>query len=337
MRTLVYVGNFLEGKGLTPSPNVILVGSWRKEHSVIVLGRKSGKLSRFFEIVGGLIQAPRDSLVIIDVFSSLAFWFAVAASAVCKWRALKTILVFHGGNLPHRFKSNPLASRFLITNANQLVSPSDYLKVAVEGQFGQKVTVIRNPVELNQYHFLSRRVDDIKILWVRSLHHLYNPTMALRVIQELKQRGHHASLVMVGPDKAGIAEELKSTAKSWGIAHQVEFTGILPKPEWVKLSGQSNVFINTTHFDNSPVSLIEAMALGLPVVSTNVGGIPYFVNSNMTWLVDDNDHKAMVESILEMNEKPELVAQKTERARYFVETEFTLPSVLKAWNQLFKE
>src|SRR5690606_20382715 len=46
------------------------------------------------------------------------------------------------------------------------------------------------------------------------------------------------------------------------------------------LSENYSIFINTTNYDNTPVSVIEAMALGLPVVSTNVGGIPFLLNNN---------------------------------------------------------
>ena len=57
---------------------------------------------------------------------------------------------------------------------------------------------------------------------------------------------------------------------------KITITGILRKAEWIELSKDYDVFINTTNVDNMPVSVIEAMALGMPIVSTNVGGIPFF-------------------------------------------------------------
>ena len=79
------------------------------------------------------------------------------------------------------------------------------------------------------------------------------------------------------------------------------FTGKLSKSKWVKLSEQYDIFLNTTHYDNTPISVIEAIALGLPVISTNVGGIPYLLKDRETaLLVDDNDVDGMVASIREL-------------------------------------
>ena len=61
----------------------------------------------------------------------------------------------------------------------------------------------------------------------------------------------------------------------------VKFTGKLEKNEWIKISADAGIFINTSNIDNTPVSLMEAMALGLPVVSTNVGGIPYLIEDRV--------------------------------------------------------
>jgi glycosyltransferase involved in cell wall biosynthesis len=81
----------------------------------------------------------------------------------------------------------------------------------------------------------------------------------------------------------------------------------LTKSEWADLSKSYNLFLNTTHFDNTPVSVIEAMALGLPVVSTNVGGIPFLLqHEKNALLVADNNLEAMVYQIERLFSEPEL-------------------------------
>ena len=84
-----------------------------------------------------------------------------------------------------------------------------------------------------------------------------------------------ATLAMIGPDVDGSLTKVKDLARKKNL--DVNFTGKLSKPEWINYSKDFNVFINTTNFDNTPVSVIEAMALGLPVVSTNVGGMPFLI------------------------------------------------------------
>jgi glycosyltransferase involved in cell wall biosynthesis len=116
------------------------------------------------------------------------------------------------------------------------------------------------------------------------------------VLHLLKEKYPKASLTMVGPEKDGALESSKLLAQELQL--EVNFTGLLSKKQWIERSKDHSIFINTTHFDNLPVSLIEAMALGLPVVSTNVGGIPYLIQHNVHGnLVPDGDVGAMVENI----------------------------------------
>ena len=97
------------------------------------------------------------------------------------------------------------------------------------------------------------------------------------------------------------------------------------------------MFINTTNVDNTPVSVIEAMALGLPVVSTNVGGIPFLLEDGVdALLVEPNDQEAMCRAIERLKSDPELVKQLTLNARKKVEN-FDWEVVKHQWKKLFDE
>src|SRR5690606_6488794 len=123
------------------------------------------------------------------------------------------------------------------------------------------------------------------------------------------------------------AEELNVT---------VIFTGKLSKENWWQLSQNHDIFINTTHFDNTPVSVMEAMALGLPVVSTNVGGIPYLVeNENTALLVDDNDVGMIVSQIERLLGDNELSKILSSNGRQLAET-WDWDKVKVLWFELLK-
>ena len=139
---------------------------------------------------------------------------------------------------------------------------------------------------------------------------------------------------MVGPDKDGSMEQTKLYAQENQV--KVTFTGRLSKSEWKTLSEDYNIFINTTNFDNTPVSVIEAMCLGLPIVSTNVGGIPFLLSDNdNAFLVEKEDTNAMVQAIENLIKDPELYHRLTTNAYNLVKS-FDWTTVKEQWKEILK-
>ena len=87
-------------------------------------------------------------------------------------------------------------------------------------------------------------------------------------------------------------------SKKYKLIQKVKFMGYLRKFEWLEITRDHDIFINTSTIDNMPVSILEMMALGLPIISTNVGGIPFILKGKKnSLLVDNNDCKSMASSI----------------------------------------
>jgi glycosyltransferase involved in cell wall biosynthesis len=194
------------------------------------------------------------------------------------------------------------------------VAPSLFLMEQFKEAGYRNLVYIPNSVELENYPFLERKVAKPKLLWVRSFAKIYNPTMAVAVFEILKKKYPEATLCMVGPEKDGSLSQAKQQAKELGL--EVLFTGRLSKQDWIKKSSEYDIFINTTHFDNMPVSVVEAMALGLAVVSTNVGGIPFLVKDQKeALLIPDGDVNKMAEVIDSLIENPVLFNEITINAR----------------------
>ena len=123
---------------------------------------------------------------------------------------------------------------------------------------------------------------------------------------------------MIGPEVDGALVKIKQLARERNLS--VNFTGKLPKEEWRAYSKTCNVFINTTNVDNTPVSVIEAMALGLPVVSTNVGGIPFLISDGVDGLLlEPQDVEAMANAIIRLKLDEELRKTLVANARAKVE------------------
>ena len=246
---------------------------------------------------------------------------------------LKYIPILHGGDLPKRLKNNIKLSRCIFKNAYVNVSPSLYLKQIFNEYGFDNVRFIANSIDINNYPFSTKRISKLKLFWLRSYKKIYNPLMAIKVAAKLNENGFDCQLCMVGPDGDGSFLFAQKLARELKI--DVSLKGKMNKLDWIQLSTNYNIFLNTTNFDNMPVSVIEAMALGFPIVSTNVGGIPNLIDHGVDGLlVDENDVDAMVNQIINLKNNPELVKRLSLNARKKAE-EFDWHEVKAKWNSLF--
>ena len=159
--------------------------------------------------------------------------------------------------------------------------------------------------------------------------------MAIDAFTIIVHQFPQAQLTMVGPDLDGSMESCKKLATEQGVENKIRFTGKLTKEEWIKLAQDCDIFINTSNFDNQPVSIIEAMALGLLVVSTNVGGVPYLVEHEKTGLlVEKENAAAMSEAMLKLINEDRLVAHLSGNGRKLSE-HFDWNNLKHKWAELF--
>lgn len=272
--------------------------------------------------------------VLIDTYGTLNFYYAYFVSQFCRILKLKYMPILHGGKLPMRLKNSPILSRAIFKNAFINIAPSMYTKSNFEALGFNNIICIPNSIELKNYPFKKRVFNDVRLLWVRSFSRIYNPLLAIKILKALKDESINSRLCMVGPDGDGSLKAAKKYADQLGI--EVNFTGKLSKQEWIKLSEDYNIFINTTNFDNMPISVIEAMALGLPVVSTNVGGMPFLIENNKNGvLVEPDSVEAFVKSINNMVSFTQNTTILTQEARTCIEN-LDWKVVKKQWINVLK-
>lgn len=96
-------------------------------------------------------------------------------------------------------------------------------------------------------------------------------------------------------------DELKGLAETLELSHSVEFVGKLEPEEIAKLYYDADIMLNPATVDNMPNSVLEALACGLPVITTNVGGIPFIVKDNESALmVEPNNAQMLADAILKL-------------------------------------
>ncbi|MUP44147.1 glycosyltransferase [Gramella sp. BOM4] len=333
MKNILYIGNKLEKHGYSPTSADILPDLLEKEgFRVKAVSSIKNKPGRLAHMLSSILSANRASdLVVIDTYSTANFWYAVSCGLVCKKRGIPYIFILHGGKLIERFNRSSERILGIFKSAKATVAPSAYLFDKLAGSF-ENLILIPNWLDLTQYTFKKRTEIEPNLLWVRSFNSIYNPKMAIRVVQSLLKNFSKANLFMVGPDKDGSLSEMEKLVREKDLP--VKFFGKLSKRDWLKLSEQSYIFLNTTNIDNTPVSVIEAMALGLPVVSTNVGGIPYLLEHEENGLlVQPGNADEMCMAVECLLKEPGLAERLSENARKKVE-KFDWEQVKGQWLEL---
>jgi len=335
MNKILYIGNNLVEKTNYAISMDILSSLLKFEgFTVYKSSSKSNKMLRLLEMCLAVFQyRTKVNYVLIDTYSTSNFYYALLTSQLCRLCDLKYLPILRGGNLPDRLRKNPRLSSLIFNNSYKNIAPSGYLKFEFEKK-GYASILIPNVIPINKYNFKNRQKLKPKLLYVRAFAKIYNPSMAIEVLKELKKTYSKAVLCMVGPDKDGTLNVVQQLIDKYELHDSVEITGVLSKSEWHKKSEEFDIFINTTNIDNTPISVIEAMALGLPVVSTNVGGLPYLIDDNKNGvLVDKEQPILMVNQIVEIIEKNNISLIINGRAK--VEN-FDWSVVRKQWLKLLK-
>ena len=319
-KKILYLGNQLSKHGKNET-GVEFLGrklmSWG--YAVKQVSSYKNSVLRLLHMLWSVLCFPRKhSVLLIDTYSTKNFWYAYLSAQLARIKGTPYICILHGGDLPTRLKKSPKMSHDLFNNALYNVAPSGYLIHQFLQQGYTNVRFIPNGFDVSEYSFKKRKEVAPRLLWVRSFAEIYHPLLAIQVLEQLLETYPDAQLSMVGP----LDNDVFPRCKAYVEKHQlpVHFTGKLSKKEWISLSTNFDIFLNTTNFDNTPMSLMEAAALGLPIVSTRVGGIPYLLeNQKHALLVKPRDVTEMLEAIKNVVENPIDAYQRTLYARQLVE------------------
>ena len=335
-KRILYIGNDLAVDSFTATYISFFSKVLRKEgYQVRKASNKNNKALRLVEMLGLIAKHHKATdVVLIDTYGAMNFYYAYLVAKACQIYNLPYIPILHGGNLPERLSDNRFLSKSLFGNAKMNVAPSNFLFSVFQEAGYSNLQVIPNSIELRKYPFKKRETFSPKLLWVRRFQSRYNPMLAVKVLEQLKKDYPAAELCMVGPEKDGTMAKCKAYAEKNEL--EVKFTGKLKKKEWAELSVNYDIFLNTTNIDNTPISVIESMALGLAIVSTDVGGMHFLIEDNIDGLlVPQKDEQAMTDAIKFLIENPGEARKIAQRAREKVES-FGWEVVKDQWNQLLE-
>jgi glycosyltransferase involved in cell wall biosynthesis len=228
-------------------------------------------------------------------------WHLFAAPAIwtAKLRGTPVVVNYRGGEAESFLLRSCRAVGFSMRQATALIVPSGFLK-AIFARFEMSAAVVPNIVNLEHFnnpapHRAVRR----HLLVARNLEPIYDNETAIRAFAMVHDRHPDATLTVAG--SGPLAESLRQLAESLQVADAVIFAGRLDRDAMAQAYRNADIAVNPSLVDNMPNSVLEAMASGIPVVSTNVGGVPFIVSDEQTaLLVPAQSPEAMANAILRL-------------------------------------
>lgn len=337
-RSLCIVGNMLgRTPGFITTQGQIVADLFSSDgYTVFSCSSKQNRILRLLDIIQTIVRTRKTTdILILEVYSGLSMVIADCVGFVSKCFHIPTVFVLHGGNLPAFARRHPRWVRRVLGRSDNLIAPSRFLAEEMR-KIGFRARVIPNVVDLERYTFRMRQQLRPRLIWMRAFHLIYNPHMAIRAFANVKKTFPKATLVMAGVDK-GLEFEIRQLVGDMGLTDAVRFPGFLDENAKLKEFGNADIYLNTNRIDNMPVAVLEARAMGLPVVATEVGGLAYLVdNRENGMLVPDDNDGAMAEAVCTLLTDPDLAERISKNGRALAEHS-SWNTVRECWERLFDE
>ena len=284
-----------------------------------------------------LFQCIRITKVdVIHLFSNsdLSFFlFSFPPIVLARLLGKPIIINYHGGAAKEFFRKNPRMLSWMDSNSHSLIVPSGYLQEVFSG-FGYEADIIQNFTNTEHFKFRKRELATPHIIISRHLTPVYNIACAIRVFSIIKHKFADATLTIAGD---GVERKNLETLVIELNLNNVTFLGAVNNKEMPIVYNKANIFLNTSQVDNMPNSILEAYVCGLPVVSTNPGGIPFMVKHKETGLLSSvDDHNSLSECIIDLVENPELKDKITAAGKKYID-DISWDIIKEKWITLYRD
>lgn len=249
-----------------------------------------------------LSHQPDAVHAVMESYAGVALWWYKALGG-----AAKAVLTLQSGDLdmPEKIRRIPASVWRNIHRAPDVVTAISTALADRATRLGAKdVRVIPNGVDLSLASVVKSHVSGVprhphRVSIIARLSPEKGLTFLLEAMPLVRARVPDADLIIVGGGP--IEASLKAQAASLTLGDTVTFTGALPNDKALEEVAGSGAFVLPSLGEGLGIVLIEAQALGIPVVGTRVGGIPDVIEDGRTGLlVPPRDPKAIADAVLRL-------------------------------------
>lgn len=267
---------------------------------------------------------------VLHVFSASYFSFVLAptpAILIGKLYGRKVLLNYHSGEAEdhlQRWRRTAIPTLRLV---DSIIVPSEYL-VRVFASFGLEAHPIYNLIDTRQFRFRDRIPTQPVFLSNRNFETHYGVDKVLRAFAIIQQEIPEATLTIAGDGSQRAA--LQSLAADLQLK-KTTFLGQVSPNLIAGVYDAADVYLNASEIDNQPLSLLEAFACGIPIVTTDAGGIPYIVTNRVNGLVVRcGDVEELARQAIAVLRAPDLTKQMIDRGRKECE-KYSWTAVKDSW------
>jgi glycosyltransferase involved in cell wall biosynthesis len=290
---------------------------WRMAPYLVALWRASGRAQ--------LVHVMANSGWSWHLFAAPAIWIA-------HQRRVPVVVNYRGGDAERFFADSFARIKPTLARASTVVVPSRFL-ASVFARYGVATHIVPNIIDLARFPPRTGAPAAPHLIVTRNLEPIYDVGTAIRAFALVRKRHPDARLTIAGDGPA--RADLAALAVELAVADGVTFSGSLENREISNLYGSASLMLNPSTVDNMPISILEAWASGVPVVSTNAGGVPYLVDEGRNaLLVDPQRPDAMADAALRVLESPDLASSLTKAGRAAAE-QCAWPNVREAWFEIY--
>ncbi|MAD43062.1 MAG: hypothetical protein CL623_11825 [Arcobacter sp.] len=332
MNKVLFIGSHLSKEKGTKSASENVAELLKNNYEIELCSEKTNQFSRMVDILVTSLFS-KYNIMHIDIYSGKALIYANIAFKIANLRKKKIIMNLHGGRLSELYISSP-NKLDLLNNAYKIISPSKFLTQFFNSR-GFKVETLPNYIDNKFFPYKRENIKKYSLLWVRAFNDIYQPELAIKTVSILKKKYPEIHLTMIGPDKGfqKSSEELISKLK---LQNNISILGKIPNEELYKYFHTHQVYLNTTLYESFGLAVLEAASCGIPIVSTNVGELPYIWEDGEEILLCNSNENEFAEKVSEIFENQDLEKKLSINARKRSE-EFGWENIKEKWVKVINE
>lgn len=268
---------------------------------------------------------------------------SIVGRIAAKLAGITNIITTRHYSYYHKEKSlvSRIERKTAIFNSDFIAISSDVKKYmrGKEKYRSEKIVVLHNAVDLSLFNSvdrlgISKPQDDLVVGSIGRLHPSKGYETLLRSMSYVIEKLPTVKLVIIGTGRE--KNNLEKLSAQLGVFDNVTFLGRKQPLEIPGLLKTFNLFVLASNWEGFGLAVVEAMASGLPVVATNVGGLPEIVEDGQTgFLVPSRKPRVLAEKIIHLLQNPDLCLKMGKQGRRRVESLFSLDGMIKELEYLY--